>query len=285
MNIGAIAKLSRAEGEAMIRAQCTSHYLGGHEALCRVLGRYKMFVDTRDCALAPHLLMDGYWEYWITKFVVDSVKRGMVVFDIGANVGYYTLLLADLVGEEGKCVAFEPNPNLADKLRRSVAINGFAERCSVEQMAVGRNGVSSSELIIPNNNFGGAYVRAQSANGNGGGVSVPTVSLDSFCSALCALDFVKIDAEGAEPDILVGMQDTLDRLRPSLLLEFSAGHGRSLLEQLLAFYGSISFVDYDGFAKPVSADTLLSAERERIWMLYCAGRAWSSVRLRAHAKI
>ena len=85
--------------EAEVRALCQTAYLGDHEALCRVLGRYKIYVDTRDIGIASHLMLEGYWEMWVTQAMMRMVRRGSVVADIGANLGYFTLLLADLTAE------------------------------------------------------------------------------------------------------------------------------------------------------------------------------------------
>ena len=126
----------RADNEAELRGLCKTAYLGDHTALARVLGRYKMYVDTRDTSISSHLMMEGFWEMWVTEAMLRHVRPGMTVLDIGANLGYFTLLLADLVGPEGRVLAFEPNPEMAGRLRKSVAINGFAGRATVHQTAL-----------------------------------------------------------------------------------------------------------------------------------------------------
>src|SRR5438309_1518671 len=75
--------------ESRVRALSGAVYLGEGQALCRVLGRYKMFVDTRDRGFGSHLLLDGYWEIWLTRFLARAVRPGMACLDIGANLGYY----------------------------------------------------------------------------------------------------------------------------------------------------------------------------------------------------
>jgi hypothetical protein len=106
-------------------------------ALCRVLGRHKMYVDLRDTGFAPHLMFEGYWEYWITEFIWRNAKPGQVALDVGANHGYYTLLLADLVGPNGKVHAFEPNPRLAELLGQNIALNGYWHVADARAAAVG----------------------------------------------------------------------------------------------------------------------------------------------------
>lgn len=125
-DIWRVLQRPRHEAEAEIRALCRTVYLGDHEALTRILGRYKLYVDTRDIGIASHLMLDGFWEMWVTEEMMRAVRRGSVVADVGANLGYFTMLLADLTGAEGRVLSFEPNPNLSKLVRKSVSINGFA---------------------------------------------------------------------------------------------------------------------------------------------------------------
>ena len=117
---------TRETAEAEIRATCRTVYIGENEALTRILGRYKMYVDTRDIGIASHLMMEGFWEMWVTEAMMRLLRRGAVVADVGANLGYFTLLMADLTGAEGHVISVEPNPELARRLRKSIDINGFA---------------------------------------------------------------------------------------------------------------------------------------------------------------
>jgi energy-coupling factor transporter ATP-binding protein EcfA2 len=87
-------------------------YLGDHRALVRTAWGHKMFVDTRDLGLAPHLLLDGSWELWVTAAFLTNLREGMTVVDVGANIGYYSLLAASNVGSGGRLVSFEPHLRL-----------------------------------------------------------------------------------------------------------------------------------------------------------------------------
>jgi hypothetical protein len=66
---------------------------------------HKLFVDTRDVSITPHLLLDGLWEPWVTTVIRRIVRPGLRVFDIGADCGYYAVLMADLVCETGQRTA------------------------------------------------------------------------------------------------------------------------------------------------------------------------------------
>ena len=114
--------------EHACRSQVQPVYLGDHTALCRILGRYKFYVDTRDEGFGSNILLDGFWEMWLTMAIARHLKPGMIAIDIGANFGYYSLLMADLVGPKGIVIAVEPNGHAAPKLRSSLTLNGFAAR-------------------------------------------------------------------------------------------------------------------------------------------------------------
>jgi len=123
--------------EALCRARTQSAYVGENEALCRILGRYKLYLDTRDAGLGAHLLLDGFWEMGLTMHIARTVGAGMNAIDVGANFGYYTILLGALVGETGHVVAVEPAPATAAMLRRSVELNGFQKFTTVVEAAAG----------------------------------------------------------------------------------------------------------------------------------------------------
>ena len=126
----------RGLNEAAIRARCHSVALSPSQVLARVLGRYKMYVDPNDYGLSPHLMLDGFWEMPTTEAIVNLVEPGMVAADVGANVGYFTMMLADLVGPGGHVYAFEPNPAMSERIARSAYLNGLVDRISIHAVAL-----------------------------------------------------------------------------------------------------------------------------------------------------
>lgn len=207
--------------EQVIRAACSTAYLGQNTALCRVLGRYKAYVEATDIGLSSHLMLDGYWEMWVTEALYDLVRPGMVVADIGANVGYFTLLMADLVGPTGRVHAFEPNPRLAELVDKSLMVNGFAQWATLHRTALGEEDDRSVTLVVPPTMPMNAYILPPGADVPPEGVTVPVARLDSR-DDWRAIELAKIDVEGAEETVWSGLQGLLDsdRLR-TVVLEFN----------------------------------------------------------------
>ena len=100
-------------------------YFGDHTALVATRWGAKMLVDTRDAMVAPWLVLDGLWESHVTAWLQQTLRPGQVFVDVGANVGYFTLLGGSLVGPAGSVVAVEAHPRLAELLRRNVIMNGY----------------------------------------------------------------------------------------------------------------------------------------------------------------
>ncbi|WP_043360238.1 FkbM family methyltransferase [Belnapia sp. F-4-1] len=255
--------------EAAIRRRCHTISIDPETILCRILGRYKFFVDCRDRGLAPHLMMDGYWEYWVSDFIWRNVGKGMTVVDVGANLGYYTVLMGDLVGAGGKVLAIEPNPWLLDLLQRNIDINGFSRWTECEAKAVaGRSGDRlqfRASVRDPKN--GSLMGGASATDGDIIEVEVETLALNDL--AVGAVDFMKIDVEGAEEVLWSGIGDLIRRSPDiKILLEFNALRCRDpqrMLEEISAAF-PLRQLDDDAVVRPARPERLL-AEREDT-MLY-----------------
>jgi len=272
-----IAQLSPARrplNQQAIRARAMSAYLGGTDALCRVLGRYKMYVDTRDVGHSSHLLLDGFWEMWTTEVLARRVKPGMTVADVGANLGYFSVLMADLVGPQGRLHAFEPNPEVADRLRRNLIVNGFDARSEVHTSPLsGRNGDTVRLVFHPEFPSAAYIVPASSEPTLKGDRAVFTRRLDSYAE-LANVDLVKIDAEGAERMIFDGMTGIFDAKRPlTLVMEFAAvryDDPRGFLTDIVAQGFSLAIVEpFDG-ERAATPDEILAdgPHTERMLVLW-----------------
>lgn len=160
----------------------------------------------------------GMYELDTVRVCRRLIKPGMIVVDIGAHVGYFTLLFARLVGTGGKVYAFEPHPNNCAILRRNI------ERRRLSNVTIIAKAVSDKEGPMPlyetSLSMGHSLIAAKPHVSQ---VVVESTSLDAFLgkSDIRSVNLVKVDAEGAEFAILDGMQSLVNRSRGlALILEF-----------------------------------------------------------------
>ncbi len=195
-------------------------YLGDHLALAQVLDRFKMYVDTRDIGIAPHLMMGGQWEMWVTKLFCDLLRPGMTVVDVGANFGYYTLLAASAVHLDSHVHAIEADPHNFEILNKNVEVNGYQNIVKTYNCAAlnVRRDVTFHQY---QNHFGSNGIFSDPADPRiASSVQVPGIPLDELITT--PVDLMKIDAEGCEPLIFEGMQGLIQRSpNIQILMEFA----------------------------------------------------------------
>jgi FkbM family methyltransferase len=159
----------------------------------------------------------GTWESDVVNAVVSTVKTGATAIDIGAHIGYYTLLLAKCVGPIGRVISFEPLPVNFALLEKNVRLNRLPHVQMNAQAVFSRN--EELTITVPDDapNSGDASILSTEGTQH---FRVPAVTLDSFCSnAGLRPDFLKMDVEGAEYDVLLGAKETIARSRPKILIE------------------------------------------------------------------
>lgn len=276
LSIGELQSPDRYRAECISRAATQALYLGDNTVLSRVLGRYKAYLDTRDRGFAAHVMLDGYWEMWLTQFIARRIEPGMHVADVGANFGYYSLLMADLIGPSGRLLAVEPNPPVVEMLTRTLELNGFAGRTTIVAGAAG-SGEGEGRLMVPAGEpKNAALVSTPASHEDPGLVAVPIHSLDMLMKDFPRVDFLKIDAEGAEEEIVLGLGDTIARWRPRIILEFNPARCRDpggLLARLRASYPVLRCLGYDAEVTPISDAELLDPGNPEDRLLYLDGAA------------
>jgi FkbM family methyltransferase len=270
LSLEEIATLPRDQFEEACRRVASPVYLGDRVGLCRLLTRYKFHVATDDVGFGANVLLDGYWESWLTRFIAGIVPRGGTVVDVGANCGYYSMLLADLVGPEGRLYAVEPNPPMARLLRRSIDLNGFTARTTLCEVALGAEDGGAASLFVPEGEPKNAAL-----GGDGGRPGerheVAVRTLDALLAAEGRIDFVKIDAEGGEEEIIAGMRRVCGLFPPPMVLEFNAARypdPGAFLDKLLRLYGRLAHVGFDGRAEPLTPGRVLDERRGEDWLLF-----------------
>ncbi len=245
--------------------------------LCRIMGRYKLYVASDDVGFGANVLLDGLWESWLTIFMAKRLQLGMNVVDVGANHGYYTLLFADIVGPKGRVAAVEPNPAACALLRRSISLNGFTLRVSVIEVAAGASENTQVILHVPPHEPKNAHVLDWSGNEEAGtnGISVVTRCLSSLLHEWARVDFIKVDVEGAEEAVVGGALPMLERDRPDVVLEFNCGRCHApaeLLDRLEHIYGPLRVIGFDSELHRATREELLDQSNREDWLVFLSMR-------------
>jgi FkbM family methyltransferase len=262
----------RAVLETVSREHSRALYLGDQTVLCRVLGKYLVYADSQETGITPHLAMDGYWESWITLVLARTVRPGWNCLDVGANHGYYTLVMADAAGAEGRVVPVEPTPRLVGLLRQTLDVNGFPDIEVVAKAASDSDG-ETLQLVIPARRSMNASLRAEVGDTDEA-VSVESVTIDSITRDWPRVDLIKIDVEGAEESVWQGMERTLaDNRGIVVLLELNVDRyndPRAFLSVIEEAGFRLRYIDVDAEVKDVSVDELTRRQVGQDWMLYLA---------------
>jgi FkbM family methyltransferase len=183
--------------------------------------------------------VDLFWlgesDRWDLHHAIRLVRAGAVIFDVGANFGYYSVMLASALGGACEVHAFEPAAVTFERLSRHVALNGLA---CIHAHQIGLSDSPGLASLQPRSGNSGATFLVP-----GGQIQVST--LDRFVEerGLQRLDFMKIDVEGFEERVLRGGARTLERFRPTILIEIQpttlerAGSSVHRLADLLTGHG------------------------------------------------
>lgn len=178
-----------------------------------------LYVDPGDLRIS-HVIRDtGRWEPHITNLVRRIVTRGSLFVDVGANIGYFTVLAGTIVGPTGRVVAFEPVPHNVQLLLASIVANGFSH---VDVWPVA---LSDRSAIVG--------LRTETWDTNSSLVPPETAVVGEMLSVVLPGDtilrlvddegacFIKLDVEGHEHAVLGGLEHFLDARRPTVILEFN----------------------------------------------------------------
>jgi FkbM family methyltransferase len=152
--------------------------------------------------------MTGHEPITTTRFR-QAIKPGSTVVDVGANVGYFTLVASRLTGASGTVIAFEPDPFNFELLCRNVKINGASNVVTVQSAVSDRPGASTM-LLGNSSDHSSLFPHPVSAPRST--ISVDCVSLDSYFNGRVA-DVIKMDVEGAEPLAIAGARETIAAAR------------------------------------------------------------------------
>jgi FkbM family methyltransferase len=201
----------------------------------------------------------GSYEPEVEAIFRKYVRPGMTVLDVGANVGFFTMLAASLVGPEGRVVAFEPNSNNVRMLEASRRANNFE---NVHVHCIAASDAPGLLAFTTSYSNGSAVSLGSSLEGLLGTTVIPAIDADRLLADEQPVHFIKIDVDGGEYRALNGMRRTLSRYRPTIVSEFTPGllggiSGVSAEEYLRFLMGqkySIAVIEHNG--SPTSCDNV-----------------------------
>lgn len=177
-----------------------------------LIGGHRLYLDQDNppSVAFTAAFFNGEYEPETTRLFETLLRPGMTVLDVGAHVGYYSMLAARLVGPAGHVCAFEPDPRNCGLLRRNIELNGYGNIEVVPSAVADREGVillfrsslGSDQNSISSTSQGTLREEA---------VPVPAMTLDEFARSTGSpkIDFIKMDVEGCEPLALIGMRQLI----------------------------------------------------------------------------
>jgi FkbM family methyltransferase len=203
-------------------------------------------------SIGRSILLRGTYEPLVEAALRDVLRPGDVFVDVGANVGYFSVVAAPLVGAKGAVHGFEPNPRVAGLLRRSIARNGLSN-VFVDERAVWST--TTRQGLRLERNSAVSFLEPEGA-ASARDVEVGAVRLDDYLSAFPArVALVKMDVEGAELHGLKGMEARLRSDRPTLILEAQdwclQRYGQDLPD-LLGYLTALGYSAFDLYGKPIA---------------------------------
>jgi FkbM family methyltransferase len=210
--------------------QMSGVYMGNDVVMTRLWSDHSFLASTRDMIITPNIINIGMIEPHNSRLVVSLVSPGDVVVDIGANTGYYSVLGAWRAFPQGQIWSFEPNPAAYALMSDNLHNNGYGAIARRHPIALSNRQGEAELRIFPGyeatstiRDVPEAFIRhTESETGRPSrAVTVPVDTLDNIMRDCPAIDFIKIDAEGHEPEIIEGAKNILDRSKNlKMLMEF-----------------------------------------------------------------
>ncbi len=175
-----------------------------------------LVLSPRKNLIGRALYQTRVWEPEVTDTIASETKPGMIALDVGGDIGYFSLQFSSLVGPSGRVFAFEPIPKARERLLHNIALNGRTN-IIVSEFALG----NQEGTVYLEDPFTKSRVNLNKTNGGTNDIKVSIKRFDDLVDQLSipSVDIIKMDIEGAEHEALRGMEQTLRRFKPIIVLE------------------------------------------------------------------
>jgi len=186
---------------------------------------YRMIVDLNDPGISRTLIHFGTREKDHIYILNKELSSGSVIIDLGANIGYYALMEANIVGNDGYVYALEPSPSNVDMLRKNISLNNYNGIVEVYQMGgsnkTGKEKFYTSEMSNLGTFFPTKYYGKSSVTKSSSSIYIKTTTIPDFIVDKKPIDFIRMDIEGYEIEVFEGMMPLLknNNFSPKILFE------------------------------------------------------------------
>lgn len=198
--------------------------------------RFPIIVKKQNGFVDQEIFWKGCYEEEVLAFIKKHLQKDAVFVDVGANIGDHTLF-SSYVAPLGKVIAFEPIPAVFNQIHETVTLNKNKKHAIIElhNVACGKE-KNTLILSIPKDNVGGSSLLRKGSDQ----LNVPVERADVFLQKENKIDLIKIDTEGFEYDVLLGLEETLKKHSPSLIIEYSPqlyklSEDKKIAENILLF--------------------------------------------------
>jgi FkbM family methyltransferase len=236
------------------------YYLGNGMGLALTHFGRKIYLPGDDAGMTPEIILRGQWEPHVEAVLRNRLKPGMQVAEVGASVGFHTLVMAEAVGASGHIHSFEPYPKVLPLLRRTIATNHLGGRVTLREVAILHEPGEVRFAADPEQTGSAHLAIAGGAANYSDGFVAPAMRLDDALAEVPALDLLRMDAEGTEGLVLIGATELLARSpRLCIVLEWSPImlQARGDVAELAAWIEALGFrcrrIGKDGSFTPVTA--------------------------------
>jgi FkbM family methyltransferase len=222
-----------------------SNYLGDGVSATYLKNGDMIYVNSNDYGTSADYIDGGEYEPDNLQALFSFLKADTVFLDIGANLGFFSLLVGDRLRRCGKVIAFEPQPNLAELFRRSVYRNQLLDIVTIHPFGLSET-PGRFPLWIPKTFRGGARLgeMPEAIRGDFEEISVETRRLDDLVGPEFVCDLVKIDVEGHELSVLNGMRGVVGRSPDIKLLIEKLGRHTGVEPHLLNYFADFGMAIY-----------------------------------------
>jgi FkbM family methyltransferase len=185
------------------------------QLISKRIHNYRMLLDIEDPGISFVLFQQGTREQQLKLILEKEVKEGDTIIDLGANLGYYTLMLWKLAGEDGKIYALEPSPGNFEILKKNLLLNNVGNVVECFHLAGGEK-PSKQKLYISEMSNTNTFIRDLYHSGNRSvGITenfeiVDTIDMTSFIKGKRKIDLIRMDIEGYEVEVFEGLRQAIE---------------------------------------------------------------------------